>query len=129
MAVDFRSFNCLPEHQGPAFRTWSRILQTATMSSASPTSPLLSPNSYSNLESSFPKLTPAEDFIPFEMAKNGQQGRQGCTEIGSNANSNGGIACEGKAGLNANVKQVLHDVTALTYAPWKKKSYPENAYG
>ena len=129
MAVDYRSFNCLPEHQGPAFRTWSRILQTATMSStASPTSPILSPNSYSNLESSFPKLVPAENFIPFESSKNGDRKNHIGPETTLDSNNQGRVLDEGKNGLTENGKH-RNDVSILTYAPWKKKSYPENVYG
>ena len=128
MAVDYKSFNCLPEHQGPAFRTWSRIIQTATMSSVSPTSPLLSPNSYSNLESSFPRLIPAEEFIPFESIKNGGQKKHSSHENPKDSNSRGTIFNDGENGLISSGKQA-DKITALTYAPWKKQSYPESAYG
>jgi len=126
MAVDYSSFNCLPEHQGPAFRTWSRILQTATMNSAaSPTSPLLSPTSYSNLESSFPKLMPAESFIPFEPSKNGE--RSSRSHTGTHLADQGGILDDRKNGLTENGKH--NDEMVRTYAPWKKRSYPEDARG
>ena len=129
MAVDYRSFNCLPEHQGPAFRTWSRILQSATMSSStSPTSPLLSPNSYSNLESSFPKLIPAENFIPFETNKSDEKANRSNFETHLNSNNQERMLDEGQNGLTANGEH-SSDVSILTYAPWKRKSYPENAYG
>ena len=127
MAVDYRSFNCLPEHQGPAFRTWSRILQTATMNSAaSPTSPLLSPTSYSNLESSFPKLMPAENFIPFESSKNGERSSRNHT--GTHLADQGGILDDRMNGLTENGKH-KNDEMVRTYAPWKKRSYQEDARG
>ena len=130
MAVDLRPYNCLPEHQGPAFRTWSKIIQTAAMSTGgSPTSPLLSPNSCSNLESSFPSLLPAgaQEFIPFNDSKKEELRIQEAKKNKAD-NSRGNCLVEDGEHL-ANGASEAGDVPSLIYAPWKKQMYPENAYG
>ena len=116
----------MPEHQGPAFRTWSQIIQTAAMSAGSSTSPLLSPNSYANLESSFPSLSPAEEFIPFNDSKKGSA----ANEEENVTQENGSLGKRKRLGHAADDPRVeLEDASYLTYAPWKRKTYPENAYG
>ena len=122
MAVDLRSYNCLPEHQGPAFRTWARIIQTAAMSSGTPTSPLLSPNGYVNSDNTFANLIPAEEVIQLKSTDDTRKQR------GFGETSNSGSRKTGHDENQASGSQVV-DVPSLLYAPWKKRSYPENAYG
>ncbi len=120
MALDLRTYNCLPEHEGPAFRTWSQIIQTTAASSNNLASPLLSPNSWSNLESSFPPLQPAEDFLPFNNEKNDSEKRNEDDETdGSHSQRK----------KNKTDRCLDDAVLSLTYAPWKQSDYPENAYG
>ncbi len=118
MALDLRLYNCLPEHQGPAFRTWSQIIQTTAMN-GNLASPLLSPTSCSSLESSFPSLIPAEDFLPF--SQNGDSGKH-------EQDDNASLGKRKRPDRSENAR-FLEDVSHLTFAPWKTSSYPENAYG
>ena len=108
MAVDPR-FERLPEHEGPAFRTWQLIMQTTMGSvvqqSAAPAGPILNNN---NVKLNKSKFAPAEDFISLNTEKSDSE--------------------NGESDNNKNFKKKKED--SGPYIPWKTRDhYPENPVG
>lgn len=106
MAVDPR-FERLPEHEGPAFRTWQLIMQTTMGSvvqqSTAPAGPILN----NNVKSNKSKFTPADDFISLNTEKSD-------SETGD---------------LDSNNKSKKKKEDSGPCIPWKTRDYPENPVG
>ena len=111
MAVDPR-FERLPEHEGPAFRTWQLIMQT-TMGSvvqqqAATAGPVLNNN---HIKSNKSKFGPAEDFISLNTEKS--ESETGDSDVN-----------------RPKKKKESKKDDSGPYIPWKTRDhYPENPVG
>ena len=119
MAVDPR-LERLPEHQGPAFRTWQLIMQTTMGKVMQPPSP-----PYFQFNSTG-KGKPAEDYISLKSS----------SEDGEDDDDKENIRTD-RTKHNMKRKKDKHvgsdssedEDDRPPVAPWKKNPYPEDAYG
>ena len=71
---------------------------------------------------------PSEEFIPFDSKNKGCPKKRSNSTFSTDMTSQGSATYEGSDGLTS-FDEGTHDTIEVTYAPWKKKCYPENAYG
>lgn len=123
MAVDPR-LECLPEHEGPAFRTWKLIMQTTMGKAIQPPSP-----SVFQFDEKFP-FRAGEDFIPLS-AKADELATCGTSALeDKSADSNERfLNMKRKKGEISSSDSSEDEEEKPPVAPWKRRKYPANAYG
>ena len=135
MALDPR-LECLPEHEGPAFRTWQLIMQTTMGNVMKPSGfQFNSDDSIKNksvdqnpIDNKKPPLKPAEEFISLDNSNliSGQSDKANSDE--SNLKRKKSQSSSDESSGNSGDDE---DNQKKKFAPWKTKEdpYPENAYG
>ena len=112
MAVDPR-FERLPEHEGPAFRTWQLIMQT-TMGSVVQQQSTGGQIQLSNVPKPRHKPAPAEDFIP----------------LGSSNKENHSEENDEAPKIKKDKQPPKEAVADELFIPWKSHDhYPEDPVG
>lgn len=114
MALDPR-LECLPEHEGPAFRTWQLIMQTTMGKVMQPSGFQL--NSSDTIKKALPK---ADEFIPLVNTN----------ESSTNSENENNLKRKKSQSSEVSSDDDNDEKDNINIAPWKGcEKYPENAYG